>query len=48
METIDIGGKSLEKRDILYTSAKLKESQLLRNLNASNDPNHVFDDDDLK
>ncbi len=45
----NIDGESLEKLAILYISAKLEESELLRNLDSSNDPNFdVFDDDDLK
>ncbi len=45
----NIGGKSLEKRVILYTSSKFKEAQLMRDLDSSNDSNYdEFGDDDLK
>ncbi len=45
----NIGGETLEKRAILYTSAKLEEAQLLRNSNTSNDPYYnVFGDNDLQ
>ncbi len=45
----NIGGESLEKMVILYTSAKLEEAQLLRNSDASKDSDYnVFGDDDLK
>ncbi len=44
----NIGGETLEKRAILYTSAKLEEAQL-RNSSSSTDPNYnVFGDDDLQ
>ncbi len=43
------GGKSLEKRAILYTSAKLDDDQLLKNPDSSKNSNYdVFGDDDLK
>ncbi len=46
---VNIGGETLEKRAILYTSAKLEESQLLRNSTSSNDPDYdVFGDDDIQ
>ncbi len=45
----NIGRETLEKRSILYTSAKLEEAHLLRNSTLSNDPDYdVFGDDDLK
>ncbi len=44
----NIGGGSLEKRAILYTTAKLEEAQLLRNSSAKDSDYDVFDDDDLK
>ncbi len=45
----NIGGESLEKRAILYTSAKLEEAQLLRNTDSSKDSEYdVFGNDDLK
>ena len=45
----NIDGETLEKRAILYTSAKLEEAQLLRNSVTSNDPDYdVFGNDDLK
>ncbi len=45
----NIGGKSLEKRTILYTSAKLKKAELLRNSDSYNGPSYdLFGDDDLK
>ncbi len=45
----NIGGETLEKRAILYTSAKLEEAQLLRNSTSSYDPDYdVFGDDDIK
>ncbi len=34
----NIGGKTLEKRAMLYTSAELLEAQLMRNSDTSNDP----------
>ncbi len=44
----NLGGGSLEKRAILYTTAKLEEAQLLRN-SIEKDPDYdVFGDDDLK
>ncbi len=44
-----ICGESMEKRTILYTSAKLEEAQSLRNLDLSNDSDYgMFGDDDLK
>ncbi len=55
MKTIEYGkranidGETLEKRAILYTSAKLEEAQLLRNSGSSTDPDYnVFGDDDLQ
>ncbi len=36
----DFGSESLEKRIIYYTSSKLDEAQILRNLDASNNPDH--------
>ncbi len=45
----NIGSESLEKRAILYTSTKLEEAQLQRNLDSSNDPDYnLFVDDYLK
>ncbi len=45
----NIGGETLEKRAILYTSAKLEEAQLLRNSSLTNDPDYdVFGNDDLQ
>ncbi len=45
----NIGGDTLEKRAILYTSAKLEEAQILRNSSKLNDPDYdVFGDDDIK
>ncbi len=45
----NISGESLEKRAILYTSIKLEEVQLLRNLDSLKDPDYdAFDDDDLQ
>ncbi len=45
----NIGVESLEKRAILYTSAKLEEAQLLRNCDSSKDSDYdVFGDDDLR
>ncbi len=45
----NIVGKSLEKRAILNTSAKLEDAQLRGNLDSSNDPDYnVFGDDDFK
>ncbi len=45
----NIGGESLMKRSVLYTSARVEETQQLRNLNSSKDPNYdVFGDDNLK
>ncbi len=45
----NIGGESLEKQVILYTSAKLEDAQLQRNFDSSNDPNYdVFGNHDLK
>ncbi len=44
----NIGGESLEKRAILYTSAKLEEAQLMRNSIAKDSDYDVFSDDDLK
>ncbi len=44
-----IGGESLEKRAVLYTSAKLEEAQLLRNSDASKDSDYdMFGNNDLK
>lgn len=44
-----IGGETLEKRAVLYTSAKLEEAQLLRNFGSPKDPDYdMFGDDDLK
>ncbi len=46
---VNFSGESLEKRTILYTSAKLKEVQLSRSLESLKDPeNDVFGDNDLK
>ncbi len=43
------GGESMQKRAILYTSTKLEESQLLRNLDLSIDSDYgMFGDYDLK
>ncbi len=45
----NISSESLEKRDILYTYAKLEETQLLRNLDAPKYPDHdAFGNNDLK
>ncbi len=45
----NIGRETLEKRAILYTSAKLEEAQLLRDSGSSNDPDYnVFGNDDLQ
>jgi len=44
----NIGGGSLEKRAILYTTAKLEEAQLLRNSSAKDFDYDVFGDDNLK
>ncbi len=45
----NIGGETLEKRAILYTSAKLEEAQLMRNSDMSNDPDYnVFSDNHLQ
>ncbi len=45
----NIGGETLEKRAILYTSAKLEEAQLMRSSNVSNDPDYnVFGNYDLQ
>ncbi len=44
----NIHGESLEKRAILYTSTKLEEAQLLRNLDLSNDSDYnMFGDNNL-
>ncbi len=44
-----IGGETLEKRAIWYTSAKHEEAQLMRNSDTLNDPDYdVFGDDDLQ
>ncbi len=34
----NIGGETLEKRAILYTSVKLEEAQIMRNSNTLNNP----------
>ncbi len=48
----NVGDESLEKRAILYTSAKLEEAQLLRNSDASKyqkiSDYDLFGDNDLK
>ncbi len=45
----NISGDSLEKRAILYTSAKLEEAQIMQNSESSNDPDYdVFGEEDLK
>ncbi len=45
----NIGRETLEKRAILYTSAKIEEAQLMRNSGSSNDPDYdVFSNDDLQ
>ncbi len=45
----NIGGETLEKRAILYTSAKLEEAQLMRNSGSSNETDYdVFSNDNLQ
>ncbi len=45
----NVGGGSLEKRAILYKSAKLEEAQLIRNSGSSNETDYdVFGNDDLQ
>ncbi len=44
-----VNGELLEKLAILYTSTKLEETQLLRNLDASKDHDHdLLSNDDFK
>ncbi len=38
----NLGGKSLEKRAILYTSAKLDDTWIVRSYSGNNNDNDVF------